>query len=71
MMKTWNTEDQGYLVECRAMEGKLTAEELNTADDMIIVDTIIPPLLNKFHDVSEWPKTLPSKRDIEHHIYLK
>ena len=50
MMKTWNTKDQGYLVECRAMEGRVSMEEIHT-EERAAVDSVIPPLLKKFKDV--------------------
>lgn len=28
MMKYWGIEDQGFLIECRAMEGSLSIEEM-------------------------------------------
>ncbi|TYK02432.1 peroxidase 64 [Cucumis melo var. makuwa] len=28
MTKSWYTDDQGFLIECRSMEGSLTMEEL-------------------------------------------
>ena len=70
LMKTWNSEDHKYLVECRAMEGVISMEESHT-EDLAAVDSVIPPLLKKFNDVFEWPDTLPPKRDIQHHIHLK
>ncbi|TYK09954.1 Ty3/gypsy retrotransposon protein [Cucumis melo var. makuwa] len=71
MMKSWEGEDQGFLVECRVIEGNVTVATFYEEEDEPTVDTAIPLLLRKFEDVFEWPKTLPPKRGIEHHIHLK
>ena len=51
MMKTWGVGDHGYLVECRATEGRVAMEDLDDEDVLAIVDDMISPLLNKFSDV--------------------
>ncbi|TYK02034.1 transposon Tf2-1 polyprotein isoform X1 [Cucumis melo var. makuwa] len=71
MMKTWEGEDQGFLVECRAIEGKVPVATFYEEELETTVDNSIPPLLKKFLDVFEWPETLPPKRGIKHHIHLK
>lgn len=62
MMKSWNVEDQGYRVECRAMEGRLSVEGLCSEEETTTVDTMIPTLLSRFSDVFEWPEELPQER---------
>ncbi|KAL4027583.1 hypothetical protein IC575_010753 [Cucumis melo] len=71
MMKNWNTEDQGYLVECRAME-KRDIEDKEA--DVQITETEkerMAMIINKYSDVFERPGRLPPQRGIEHHIYLR
>ena len=46
-------------------------EEIYDEEIVATVDNIIPPLLNRFNDVFEWPKELLPQRGIEHQIYLK
>ncbi|KAA0057268.1 Ty3/gypsy retrotransposon protein [Cucumis melo var. makuwa] len=71
MMKNWDTEDQGYLVECRAME-KRDIEDKEA--DVQITETEkerMAMIINKYSDVFERPGRLPPQRGIEHHIYLR
>ena len=70
-MKSWEWEDQGFLVECKSIEGKVIVATFDEEEDEPTVDTIIPLQLWKFEYVFEWPETLPPKRGIEHHIHLK
>lgn len=46
-------------------------EEMYDEEVIATVDNTIPPLLDKFNDVFDWPEELPPQREIEHHIYLK
>ncbi|KAA0045136.1 ty3-gypsy retroelement transposase [Cucumis melo var. makuwa] len=71
MMKSWEGEDQGFLVECRAIEGKVPVATFYEEKVESPVDNSIPPLLKKIADVFEWSETLPPKRGIEHYIHLK
>ncbi|KAA0055925.1 Ty3/gypsy retrotransposon protein [Cucumis melo var. makuwa] len=71
MMKNWETKDQGYLVECRAMEKRDT--EGREADDQITETgkERMATIISKYSDVFERPGRLPPQRGIEHHIYLR
>ena len=51
MMKTWGADNHGYLVECRAIEGRLAEEGLEDEEVPATVDNMISPLLSKFNDV--------------------
>lgn len=46
-------------------------EEIYDEEIVATIDNSIPPLLNTFNDVFEWPKALLPQRGIEHQIYLK
>ena len=71
MMKIWDSEDQSYLIECRALHSSLTVEEMYDEETKPTVKNLLPRLLTKFDDVFSWPETLPPQRGIEHHIHLK
>ncbi|KAL0539304.1 hypothetical protein IC582_023509 [Cucumis melo] len=53
MMKTWEGDDQGFLVECRSIEGKVPVATFYEEEYETTVDNSIPPLLKKFLDVFE------------------
>ncbi|KAL4027645.1 hypothetical protein IC575_010820 [Cucumis melo] len=71
MIKNWDTDDQGYLVECRALE----KEDMEDREaDTQVTETEegrMTAIISKFSDVFERPYRLPPQRGIEHHIYLK
>ena len=67
MMKTWRENDQGFLVECRALE----RSEWSSEEEELTVEELVTVVLKSFEDVFEWPETLPPRRHIEHHIHLK
>ena len=46
-------EDQGFLVECRALEGRATVEEWYDEEVVPPVENTISSLLNRFEDVFE------------------
>ncbi|TYK18018.1 Retrotransposable element Tf2 [Cucumis melo var. makuwa] len=71
MMKAWTEADQGYLVECRALEGgvMLTEESVETGNNVVPAD--VQNVLGKFNDVFESPESLSPRRSIEHQIHLK
>lgn len=51
MTKYWYTDDQGFLIECRSMEGSLTMEELYDEEVIPTICKSIPALLAKYEDV--------------------
>ena len=53
MMKTWEVDDQGFLVECRALEGRTTVEEWYDEEVVPPVENTISSLLNQFEDMFE------------------
>ena len=71
MIKSWGEHDEGYLIECRAVEveGLIKAEFCEVYVNLTITDPVIT-VLDKYMDVFEWPERLPSRRGIEHHIHL-
>ena len=58
MMKAWTEADQGYLVECRALEGgvMLTEESVETGNNVVPAD--VQNVLGKFNDVFESSESL-------------
>lgn len=64
-MKSWGIEDKGFLIECRAMEGSLSIEELYDEEVVPTINESIPALLNKYEDVFNWLEELPPNRGIE------
>lgn len=71
MLKTWEVNDQGYLIECQALEGGMLLVECYKVDEVHTRTESIPRLLDKFLDVFEKPEELPPMRGVEHHIHLK
>lgn len=47
-MKTWIDSDQGFLIECRALQGRMTLAELYVVDDVPIIQESISAVLVKF-----------------------
>lgn len=70
-MKTLGEEDQGFLVECRALERSESFDEGDSIEEELTVEESVAVVLKSFEDVFEWPEALPPRRAIEHHIYLK
>ncbi|KAA0047682.1 ty3-gypsy retroelement transposase [Cucumis melo var. makuwa] len=72
MIKSWGEQDEGFLIECRALEVKgLIRTECCKADVNPKVVNPVLSILDQFTDVFEWPDKLPPRRDIEHQIHLK
>ncbi|KAL0551289.1 hypothetical protein IC582_010375 [Cucumis melo] len=71
MMKTGTEYDQGFLIECRALEGGIAFAELYGIDAVPTIHKSIPTVLAKYEDIFYWPGGLPPHRAIEHHIHLK
>ena len=71
LVKTWGEEDQGYLVEYRALEKCEISEEEDSIEEVLTEEESVVVVLKKFDDVFDWPETLPPRRVIEHHIHLK
>ncbi|KAA0047329.1 myosin-11 isoform X1 [Cucumis melo var. makuwa] len=67
MFKTWLDQDEGYLIECRAVE---VCEELEQSSTEIVQSESGPVqlMLKQFEDVFEWPGKFPPRRKIEHQI---
>ncbi|TYK23464.1 putative retroelement pol polyprotein [Cucumis melo var. makuwa] len=72
MIKNWEEKDSGFLIECRSLQVK-TVED----DECYLLNTeveskgLIGSVIKQFRDVFEWPKKLPPRREIEHHIHMK
>ena len=58
-MKTWTPSDQGFLIECRFLEGGMTFAELYGIDDVPTIQESILTAIAKFEDVYDWPQELP------------
>ena len=71
MIKTWKDSDQGFLIECRAMERVYEPMEDDGIEEVLTVEEAVSVVLKKFEDVFTWPETLPPERSSEHHIHLK
>ncbi|KAA0061363.1 peroxidase 64 [Cucumis melo var. makuwa] len=71
LMKAWTDSDQGYLVECRALQGGVILSEEVMEEEVNMVPADVQTMLDKFNDVFEWPETLPPRRAIEHQIHMK
>ncbi|KAA0045922.1 transposon Tf2-1 polyprotein isoform X1 [Cucumis melo var. makuwa] len=59
IMKTWTPSDQGFLIECRFLEGGMTFAELYGIDDVPTIQESILTAIAKFEDVYDWPQELP------------
>lgn len=70
-MKSWGDKDQGFLVECKALERRESLEVDDTFDEVLTVEESVAVVLKSFEDVFDWPETLPPRRVIEHQIHLK
>ena len=71
LMKSWGEEDQGFLVECRALERRESLEEEDSFDEVLTIEESVEVVLKRLEDVFEWPETLSPRRLIEHPIDLK
>ena len=71
LMKAWTDFDQGYLVECRTLEGGIILSEEVVEEEANMIPADVQKMLDKFNDVFEWLETLPPRRAIEHQIHLK
>ncbi|KAA0064688.1 ty3-gypsy retroelement transposase [Cucumis melo var. makuwa] len=70
MIKTWVEQDEGFLIECRAVQVHKENEQSNTAVTAI-EDEPLQNVLKQFEDVFDWLEKLPPRRGIEHQIHLK
>ena len=71
LTKSWTESDLGYLVECRALEARITEPDPRTEEGIITIPEKVQAVLRQYGDVFEWPEELPPERAIEHHIHLK
>ena len=71
IMKTWKVTDQGFLIECRAMERVYIPIEDDGIEEVLTAEESVAVVLKKFEVVFSWPETLPPRTEIEHHIHLK
>ncbi|KAA0057627.1 ty3-gypsy retrotransposon protein [Cucumis melo var. makuwa] len=72
MIKAWGERDEGFLVECRAVEVVIPSDnDCYMANMEIETDSTLSTILKQFEDLFEWPKKLPPRREIEHQIHLK
>ena len=53
LMKAWTDSDQGYLVECRALEGGLILPEEIVEEEANEIPEDVQKMLDKFDDVFE------------------
>lgn len=51
MMKTWTSSDQGFLIECHALEVRMSFAKLYEVDDVPIIQESIPIVLAESEDV--------------------
>ena len=68
LTKSWTETDTRYLIECRILEAykvEIETEENNNVPESILTT------LKQYNDVFDWPKELPHRRDIEHHIHIR
>ncbi|KAL0536628.1 hypothetical protein IC582_025586 [Cucumis melo] len=70
MFKTWVDQDEGFFIECRAIE-VCEENELSNAGTVLPEAESLQMMLKQFEDVFDWPKKLPLRRKIEHQIHLK
>ncbi|KAA0037565.1 ty3-gypsy retroelement transposase [Cucumis melo var. makuwa] len=71
LMKSWETDDQGFLVDCRAMEGGPMGETAQEDEKGVAAEAPLATLMEKFAAVFEWREKLPPERSVDHHIYMK
>ena len=71
MMKTWDNSDQGFLVECCVVEGRLVIREEDDLEEVLKVEESVAVVSKKYEDVFTWPEKLLPRREIEHHIHMK
>ncbi|KAL0561468.1 hypothetical protein IC582_001896 [Cucumis melo] len=72
LMKTWEKQDHGYLIECRSIEiVELNESMVHQKEEREETEEKLIPILNQFSDIFDWPEKLPPRRSIEHHIHLK
>ncbi|KAL0554647.1 hypothetical protein IC582_008573 [Cucumis melo] len=72
MFKTWDNQDEGYLIECRAIEVKRDRkQQIVEKQESPWATNSIQNVLKGFDDVFTWPEKLPPRREIEHQIHLK
>ncbi|KAA0062661.1 Transposon Ty3-I Gag-Pol polyprotein [Cucumis melo var. makuwa] len=72
MLKTWDDQDEGYLIECRAIEVKEDRkQQIVEKQESPWATNSIQNVLKGFDDVFTWPEKLPQRREIEHQIHLK
>ena len=72
MFKTWDNQDEGYLIECRAIEVKRDRkQQIVEKQESPWATNSIQNVLKGFDDVFTWPEKLPQRREIEHQIHLK
>ena len=51
LMKSWGEDDQGFLVECRALERRESLEEEDSFDEVLTVEESVTVVLKSFEDV--------------------
>ncbi|KAA0035476.1 peroxidase 64 [Cucumis melo var. makuwa] len=72
MFKTWSDQDEGYLIECRAIGVKGgRKQEADETEESFWVTKSVQDILEQYDDVFTWPEKLPPGREIEHQIHLK
>ena len=71
LVKTWQLDDQGFLVDFRAMGIPKADWMLVATESMEEIQPEIEQLQNEFEDVFVMPNRLPPMRQIDHKIQLK
>ncbi|KAL0561484.1 hypothetical protein IC582_001912 [Cucumis melo] len=70
MFKTSLDQDEGFLIECRAIQVYKESEKIDAAIVTIEAEPL-QNMLKQFGDVFDWPEKLLPRRRIEHQIHLK
>ena len=67
MIKCWGEKDEGFLIECRAIEvGVLKSNDYCMGNMEAEKSSPISTVIKQYEDVFEWPEKLPPRRKIEH-----
>ncbi|KAA0032325.1 Ty3/gypsy retrotransposon protein [Cucumis melo var. makuwa] len=71
LVKTWKPDDQGFLINFRAMGISKANQELVVTDSMEDFQLKFEQLQQEFSDIFDMPDELPPMRQIDHRIQLK
>lgn len=71
MVKAWSGDDQGYLVEFKALEALVDYAEFGTLTPTETLSDSTQQLIEEYSDIFQIPDKLPPSREIDHTIHLK